>query len=92
VSEASTSRALQQDGAVKRAPPSGAALIPSFEPSARMSRDHVGVGDGEAVPPLSAHGAQDEEVADRLRHAQAVGDGARVWGTSRSVPTLFERP
>ena len=60
-----------------------------------------------AVPPLVAHGPQDEEVADGARHAQAVGAGVRRspraplsrcparrrarWARSRSACTVTMR-
>ena len=41
--------------------------------------DHVGVVDRDGRAAAFAHRAQHQEVADRLRHAQAVGDRVRVF-------------
>ena len=40
--------------------------------------DHLGVADRDGRAAALAHGAQHQEVADRFRHAQAVGDRVRV--------------
>ena len=53
--------------------------------------DHRSIGDGQRRAAALADGAQDQEVADRARHAQPVGDRRRVLPRRRLLGALLER-
>ena len=52
--------------------------MPWREPSSRMPREHVFVGDRERRAAAFANRAQNQEITDGFRHPQAIGDGPRV--------------
>ena len=76
--------------ACSAAPPSGAALMPSRLPSSRIAATMSASRHGERGAAALAHGAQHQEIADRLRHAQAVGDGPRVLPHLGPLGALLE--
>ena len=69
----------------------GAALTPSYFPIGEHPVDHRPVGDGQRSPSAFADRAQNQKVANRSWHAQAVGNRRRAFPRLRLLGALLER-